>query len=231
VFPTTLAPGSIITIYGQGLGALNGYDVADTTKIVTQLGNTQVQINDVPIQLLFVGYNLVNAVLPQDLQNLAVGYVGIFVKNGTTTISQMITVVDQSIADFIWSPDPANPLATQPIITNGSYQLIGNPALSPAYAQASGGDTVVFWATGLGSTSPSLADGIAVVPYPPLYYGTITPQVLVDGAAANVTYAGLVPGETPGLNQVNFIVPAGLAPGAHDVTLGSVLYKRGLWTK
>jgi len=40
-----VAPGSLITIYGQGLGSIGEYDVADTTKIVTQLGNTQVYLD------------------------------------------------------------------------------------------------------------------------------------------------------------------------------------------
>jgi uncharacterized protein (TIGR03437 family) len=53
----------------------------------------------------------------------------------------------------------------------------------------------------------------------------------VDGHAAIVTYAGLAPGETPGLNQINFVVPAGLTPGAHDIALGSVVYKGAFFVK
>jgi uncharacterized protein (TIGR03437 family) len=224
----SMAPGSLITIYGQGLGGLNEFDVADTTKIVTQLGNTQVLINDEPIQLLFVGYNQVNAALPRKLSD---GQVGISVKNGSTTVSRIVTIMDQSIADFMWSPDPKNPAATQPIITNESYQLIGDPALSPAYAQANPGDALTFWATGGGLTSPSLDDSIAVVPTNTLYHLLTTPQVLVDGSPVPVIYAGESGGSVFGLNQVNCIVPFGLSSGKHDVTLGNVLYKGGLWVK
>jgi uncharacterized protein (TIGR03437 family) len=69
------------------------------------------------------------------------------------------------------------------------------------------------------------------VPTDSLYYLTLAPQVLVDGNAAIVTYAGLVPQSVPGLDQINFIVPSGLAPGPHDFQVGSKVYRGGLWTK
>jgi len=225
-----VAPGSLITIYGQGLGSIGEYDVADTTKIVTQLGNTQVYLDGhiaKTVQLLFVGYNQVNASLPRNLSN---GTHTISVKNGSMTASQNFTIVDQSLASFMWSPDPTNPTATIPILTNQQYQLVG-PATSPVAAQANANDVLTFWATGGGRTNPPLDDSIAVTPLSPLYYLASPPQVLVDGHAAIVTYAGLAPGETPGLNQINFVVPAGLTPGAHDLTLGSVIYKGALWIK
>jgi len=230
----SFAPGSIITIIGQGLGAWNEYDVADTTKIVTQLGNTQVLLGDDlqhPLRLLFIGYNQINAILPRDL---TIGQLyGIFVFHGigVKTASQLFTVVGQSMADFMWSPDPKNPAATQPIITNGLYQLIGDPTLSAAYAQAHGGGEITFWATGGGLSSPTIDDSVAVTPTDKLYQLVSMPQVMVDGFPATVVYAGMVGGCVPGLDQVNFIVPTGLTPGAHDVTLGNILYKGGLWVK
>ena len=119
-------------------------------------------------------------------------------------------------------------------MTNESYWLIGNPALG--YAQASPNDTLTIWATGGGRTTPLLDDSIAVTPLALCcYHLSVQPQVLVDNLSAVVAYAGLAPGETPGLNQINFVVP-GLASGAHDLTLvssggQSVTYKGALWIK
>jgi len=97
--------------------------------------------------------------------------------------------------------------------------------------QASANDVLTIWATGGGRTNPALDDSIAVTPLSPLYYLTVPPQVLVDGQPVTVTYAGLAPTLTPGLNQVNFVVPGGLTSGAHDLTLGTVVYKGAIWIK
>lgn len=155
-----LAPGSIVTIYGQGLAPWGTYLGADTTKIVTQLANVSVyldySINPIlpPLQLLFVGYNQINAVLLRN-QTVTDGSHLLIVTNGTKAIGEVyVTIVNQAVADFMWSPDPTNPLGTQPIITNQLNQLIGDPSLG--YVQASGGDAVTFWATGIGQTTHPL---------------------------------------------------------------------------
>jgi uncharacterized protein (TIGR03437 family) len=230
--PGPLAAGSIITIFGQTLGSWGESDVADGTKVVTKLGSTQVFLDGNfgnPIRLLYVGYGQVNAILPS---NLPVGdQHWLTVQNGSTKVTRSITIADQTLAAFMWAPDPANQTTVAPILTDGSYCLLGNPALSPAYAQANPGDTITLWATGGGRTSPALDDSIVAVPTDSLYYLTLTPQVLVDGNAAIVTYAGLVPQSVPGLDQINFVVPGGLAPGPHDFQVNDRVYRGGLWIK
>jgi uncharacterized protein (TIGR03437 family) len=225
-----VAPGSLVTFFGQGFGTWGQSTPVDTTKVVTQVGNTKVLLGQKPLQLTYVGYGQINAQLPTDLAD---GTYQTVVYGPTSYAVGSTTIVDQAVAAFLWSPDPANPSATAPILTNGNYQLIGDPALSPAYAQLSPGDFGVVWMTGGGATSPALNGATFVVPMPaPLYWLDILPPVLVDNnQAAAVLYAGLVPGCVPGLNQENFVVPAGLTPGAHDITLGTITYKGGLWIK
>jgi hypothetical protein len=135
--PGPLAPGSIITVFGQALGAWEESDTADGAKVVTKLGNTQVFVDGNiahPIRLLYVGYGQVNAILPS---NLSVGDKhGLTVQNGSASVTRFITIADQTLAAFMWAPDPANQTTVAPILTDSSYRLLGNPALSPAYAQA-----------------------------------------------------------------------------------------------
>jgi uncharacterized protein (TIGR03437 family) len=185
-----LAPGSIISIFGQALGSWGQSDSADGTKVLTQIGNTKVFVDGNiahPIRLLYVGYGQVNAILPS---NLSVGVRHwLTVKNGSASITQDITIADQSLAAFMWAPDPANQSALAPILTDASYRLIGNASLSPAYAQANPGDTLILWATGGGRTSPTLDDSIFAVPTDSLFHLALLPQVLVDGKPSIVTYA------------------------------------------
>jgi uncharacterized protein (TIGR03437 family) len=241
--PGGVAPGSLISVFGQALAPWDSLGtVTNPTKGVMQVGGTQVLVDNAPIPLLYAGYGQVNAQLqgsPPDGKNTLTVEVG----SATLTLANWLVIVDQAVAAFMWSPDPANPSATAPIVTNGivvngSYQLLGDPAISPAYAQAGAGETVVLWATGIGLTSPALPAGAVLTPMSPLYYAAITPQVAVDGIPCAVAYAGLVPGSVPGLDQINFVVPMELTPGAHDLTLNSlggtpssIVYKGGLWTK
>jgi len=88
-------------------------------------------------------------------------------------------------------PDGDDPHSDQPAVS------VGRTGNVPGSAQANANDVLTFWATGGGRTNPPLDDSIAVTPLSPLYYLASPPQVLVDGHAAIVTYAGLAPGETP----------------------------------
>ena len=45
-----------------------------------------------------------------------------------------------------------------------------------------------------------------------LAHAITTPVVLIGGVSAHVDFAGLSP-QFPGVNQVNVVIPAGVAPG------------------
>jgi uncharacterized protein (TIGR03437 family) len=72
---------------------------------------------------------------------------------------------------------------------------------------ASPGEEIILYAEGLGSVNPSAIPGSAV------QVGALvkTPKVEIGGLWAVVAFAGLV---SPGLYQVNFVVPPNLTPGA-----------------
>ena len=81
------------------------------------------------------------------------------------------------------------------------------------------GEALTLYARGLGPTSPSVALGqlfgtasrhVAIGPV----------EVLINGASAEVTYAGGYPGAADAY-QVNFVVPDGLTPGTAKLHLSS----------
>jgi uncharacterized protein (TIGR03437 family) len=225
--PAPLAPGSFISLFGYLLGSPGENDTPGAA-VARQLGNTSVQLDGQPLRLYFVGANQVNAALPQ---SVARGPHTVTVKKGAVVpyevLSEQITIVDQNIAAFTWVPDPDSaPNATAPIVTDGQYHLIGDPALGQGYAQLRPGDAGIIWATGGGRTSP-LVDDTVVFPAGPFQLA-VTPPVLVDSTNAAVPYAGRAPG-TASLDQINFVVPAGLSSGPHDLTLGTTTYSGALW--
>jgi uncharacterized protein (TIGR03437 family) len=80
------------------------------------------------------------------------------------------------------------------------------------------GRVIVIYATGLG---PVRNPPNAGVPAGGELSPTLTPAtVTIGGRSAAVSYSGLTPGFI-GLYQVNAVVPAGLAPGAHALVVTS----------
>ena len=72
-------------------------------------------------------------------------------------------------------------------------------------------DTVVIYLTGLGQTSPLVADGMPA-PGNPLANALTMPVVDLAGVTLPVLYAGLAPGEV-GVYQINATVPSNAPEG------------------
>jgi uncharacterized protein (TIGR03437 family) len=72
-------------------------------------------------------------------------------------------------------------------------------------APAAHGEWLAMFLTGLGAVKGTLPPG-APAPNAPLYTTLAAVRVQVDGASAEVNFAGLAPGFV-GLNQINFRVP------------------------
>jgi uncharacterized protein (TIGR03437 family) len=86
---------------------------------------------------------------------------------------------------------------------NGTYTIVGDPALYGSAQKVKAGGIIQLYATGLGSSPAGNLISSAI---------TFSSPVTVSIGSANVTasFAGLV---EVGLFQINFTVPAGLADG------------------
>ena len=111
----------------------------------------------------------------------------------------------------------------------GAFSLTSNggtypPAIGPAAVlhadyslvtqsnPAKAGETLQLYLTGLGSVTPSVADGAAAST---TTLSTVDEHiyVIVGGPQANIAFAGLAPGFA-GLYQINFVVPSGITTGS-----------------
>lgn len=105
---------------------------------------------------------------------------------------------------------------------NGQGQgfIYSGGKLANSASPAKAGDTLVMYASGLGSLDSAVDDGAAP---PPRLIQTVDPvTVKIGGITALTTYAGVAPGLAAGLYQVNAIVPAGVTPGDQVPVLLSV---------
>jgi uncharacterized protein (TIGR03437 family) len=192
----TLAPNSWATIYGTNLGVTTrGWADSDFVngQIPFSLDGVSVLLNQFGApRLAYVGYvspTQVNFLLPSDLNATATT---VQVRN-PAGINTAVPITVAANAPQLFTTDGKSVMGTH---VNGS--LLGKAA------PAAPGETIVIYGTGLGAASPALITG--QVPGTSVSLATL-PQVTIGGTAANVAFAGVVPG-TAGVYQINLQVPS-----------------------
>jgi uncharacterized protein (TIGR03437 family) len=104
---------------------------------------------------------------------------------------------------------------------NGTFSY--NSAAHPANA----GDFVEIYLTGAGQTTPAGVDG---QPYAGPAACVLPASISIGGTTVVPQYCGGVPGEIPGLTQINVPIPTGLTAGLVpiSVTVGGVSTQPGV---
>jgi uncharacterized protein (TIGR03437 family) len=199
-FATTqsLAPGSLASLFGRALGSSNAQ--ASAIPLPVSLGGVSVTVGGVPAPLLFVSGGQINFQVPW---TVSAGTVDVVVTvNGTVSAAFRATVGPLSPGIFSTQFGSG-----QAIAINADGSLAGPAGSIPGIATrpAKPGETIIILATGLGAVSPSIATGAASSDA--LRNATTKPSVLIAGAAAQVSFAGLSP-QFVGVNQLNVVVPS-----------------------
>lgn len=216
-----VAPGEMIAIDGADLGpaavADNPASVAQTGKLSSQLGGTQVMINGTAAPLLSASQGEVTAVVP----DTAAGQSDITLEvqyQGQSTPKIVIPVV--AVAPGLFTMNGAG---------NGQGAILNeDETINSATNPAARGSIVALFGTGQGQTDPAWpADELASAPYPQIA-GTVT--VKIGGQTADVLYAGAAP-TLAAVFQVNVRIPAGIQPGTQVpvvVNIGSAQTQPGV---
>jgi uncharacterized protein (TIGR03437 family) len=202
-----IAPGEIITLFGSGLSssAMN----AAGLPLATSLNGVQVMINGMPAPLVYVSPTQITAVVPQqispdngvDIATLQV------INNNVQSNTTMVYTNFTAPGIFAASGSGTGPAAAQ---VNNAPVSSSNPANI--------GSTVVLFATGLGTVSPSVADG-AAAPTPPAMTDD-TDYLFVGGQQENLQFDGLTPG-LAALFQMNAALVSGTPSGTNFVDVST----------
>jgi len=176
----TLAPGSLVSIYGTDLSPIN--QATQQIPAPTALGESCLTVNGVPVPVVFVSPTQINGQLP-------------FQVDGSV---QMVLRTPGGVSDnFNLTLLPAAP----GVFRNGTA---GNQRDLPALYRASNGllvtdtnpvhrgDTIQIFLTGLGRTTPAVDAGVPA-PGDPLASVVIAPAVSLGGVALPIESATLVP--------------------------------------
>lgn len=201
----TIAPGSLISIFGTGLAS--GLTVANSVTLSTKLGDVDsVTINGVPAPLKFVSGGQINAQAPW---NLIFGPANVVVTRGGVA-SQPVPAQVAQFSPALYGFNLGTP---QAVAVNADGTVAANPEAFPGITShpASAGDTVILYASGLGPVDQPPANGVDSLDK--LRPTTLPVGVLLGSVPAEVAFAGLSP-QFIGVYQINMIVPGGATPGA-----------------
>jgi uncharacterized protein (TIGR03437 family) len=212
----TIARGDIVAVKGQQLSMLAGA-LGTAPPLNTQVADTQVLLNGVPIPIFYSSYGQINCQIPTDAPT---GTATLQVKRTDGQAGNLVTV-------------PIGPRAPRLLRFNlgdfgaivnardGSYPLPVGAIPGSNTHPASAGDTLIIYAIGLGDTNPFVATG-AAAPSNPLARVTGTATVNFGGgigsALAIPDFVGLSP-TSAGLYQVNVVIPQGVPKGNLYLTL------------
>ncbi len=212
----TIARGDIVAVKGQQLSMLAGA-LGTAPPLSTQVADTQVLLNGLPIPIFYSSYGQINCQIPTDAPT---GTATLQVKRTDGQAGNLVTV-------------PIGPRAPRLLRFNlgdfgaivngrdGSYPLPVGAIPGSNTHPASAGDTLIIYAIGLGDTNPFVATG-AAAPSTPLARVTGTPAVNfgggIGGALVIPDFVGLSP-TSAGLYQVNVVIPQGVPKGNLYLTL------------
>ncbi|MBM3728981.1 MAG: hypothetical protein FJW40_26580 [Acidobacteria bacterium] len=186
VLTGSVAPGSIVSLYGTNLAAEVRFAPA---PFPVTLNGTRVLVGGTPVPLAYISPTQINFQLPWETPP------------GTATLRAEMNSIQSSVINLNVTPVAPGIF----VIVNAAGGLVNSD--SPAAA----GDVLVIYANGLGPVLNRPGSGQLSPGGPP---ATVASQVQVNigGLPAQVQFAGLSPGLIA-LYQVNVAVPAGVAPG------------------
>jgi uncharacterized protein (TIGR03437 family) len=212
-----VSPGEMITITGVDFGSPLGISApASYTTPVTQLADTQVLFDGVPVPLTYVSSSQINAVAPYSLAgktsvNVTVQYLG--VASAATTLPVVPSMVGLFTANSSGAGQAS--IVNQDASTNST----SNPAAL--------GSTITLYATGMGAPNPQIPDN--VVPQNASVQPALPISATIDNQPATVVSAYAAPGML-GVLVINVQVPSSARPGNAIpvvVQIGSSLSQQG----
>jgi uncharacterized protein (TIGR03437 family) len=193
-----IAPGEIVTIYGSGIGPLQGVPgVLNVSGLLSNMAaGAEIHFDGVAAPIFYAQAGQVNAQAPYAIAGQSITHLEMFYQG------QPVGEADVHVA-------VATP-AVFPTVLNadGSLNSASNPALQ--------GSILTFFATGEGLTNGANVTGQpASAPYP---QPVLPVSITIGGVAASVLYAGEAPGLV-GMLQVDAMVPAGRSSGGVNAVL------------
>lgn len=204
----SVAPGEIVTLFGQGLGPdeLAGLTLTAQRRISTAAGGVRVLFDGTPAPVLYASTGQVGVIAPFNIAGKTVVRVQL---DNAGRLTNLLTMPVASTAPGFFTANSSGRGGGAFLNSNGTLNSVDDPAER--------GSIVVLYATGLGAMRPAPNDGELAGPP---YAQPIAPyKVRIADRECEVLYGGAAPGLVAGIVQLNVRVPADIAPGVVPVSL------------
>ncbi len=192
----SVAAGSIISIFGQGLAPST--QVGPVNPLMQTLDSVTVTVNNSILPLLFVSAQQVNAQVPSELS--AGAYTLVVHNTGQPDVSASFTVARNAPGLFYQALNSQQYAVA--LHADGSTVTTNSPAIA--------GETINILGTGFGPYNGTVLDGFFPSAPAPALADTVV--LSVGGQNPVPTWAGAAAGYT-GMDSVSFPVPTGLGSG------------------
>jgi uncharacterized protein (TIGR03437 family) len=213
--PGPITAGEIITIFGQNLGPVGGSGAIPESglRLATEVERTKVLFDGVAAAILYADAGQINVVVPETVQEGNPAGIQV-VHYGIPSARVQAQVAASSPGIFGYTTQGKTYAAA--LNPDGQVQGPGTPLRR--------GSVVSLYTTGVGMGAGETADAIATRPAEV----PVRPLITIGGKPAQVLYAGVSPGLTAGLTQLNVIIPADAPVGsAIEVVIASGNQKQG----
>lgn len=201
------SPGAIISVFGANFGP---QQVASAIPLPTSLSDTQVWFDAIPAPIYFVSPSQINVQIPPQLGSADKVQVSV-TRGGTASQAVMLDLA-------AYRPGIFTTTGSSPILINAVTGALVTDA-----APAAPGDFLLLYSSGAGPVAPAVAGGVAS-PSGPLSRAIFPTELIVQSGGrefgVDAAFIGLAPGFV-GVFQVNFQLPADLAPGTVQLRLQS----------
>lgn len=212
--PGGVSPGEVVVILGSSLGpaTLVAAPIAGATALPTTLAGVSVSFNGVAAPVVYASAAQTAVQVPYELAGSSSASVILTSANGASPAFN-VPVVLTAPGLFTLNYSGTGQVAA---LNSGGANSTQNPV--PV------GSSVILFATGEGMTFPAGVDGV-IQTVTTIRQPTQPISVQIAGTAAQVLFAGSVPGDIPGVLEIGILLPAGLRVAAAapvTLTIGGV---------
>lgn len=210
--PGAVAPGELVTIYGNGVGPTAPYFLTLTPSgsVATTAGDLTVTFDGIAAPITFANATQINVIVPYEIAGRATTTLVVKRTGGSSNPIQL-QVANTAPAIFSLSQGGSG----QGAILNQDNSINGSDHPAPK------GSTIVIYATGGGQVNPAALTGAVTstaAPFP-LIPSNVPVTLTIGGVPAQIVYKGSAPGLASGVIQINAIVPQTVASGNQPISL------------